>query len=220
MSTPREDVSILLVDDHQLVVDGIKSMLASVHGFQVAGEANDGQTALEMIQANPGKYQLLIADINMPLMGGTELCKAVKCSYPDIKVLILSMYNNVSVVKEAIAAEADGYMLKNTGRDELLTALSRVMDSGTYFSQDIIPIICSQYVAERDADRQLSVFTPREKEILSLIVKEMTSGEIAEMLCISKKTVDTHRANILEKSSAKSTIGLVTFAIRTGLVEV
>lgn len=220
MSTPDHHISILLADDHQLVVDGIKSMLAPAAGFHVAGEANDGRQALEMINADPGRFQLVIADISMPVMSGVELCKAVKSRYPEIKVLILSMYNNVSVVKEAIAAEADGYMLKNTGREELLNALQRIVDSGTYFSQDIIPILCSQYIAEKDADRQLSVLTAREKEILMLIVKEMTSGEIAEALFISKKTVDTHRANILEKSNSRSTIGLVKFAIRTGLVEV
>jgi len=219
MSTAQEPVTILLADDHQLVVDGIKSMLASAAGFHIAGEANDGQQALEMITAAPDRFRLVIADISMPRMSGVELCRAVKGKYPEIKVLILSMYNNVTVVKEAVAAEADGYMLKNTGREELLAALQRIADSGTYFSQDIIPILCSQYIAEKDADRQLAVFTPREKEILQLIVREMTSGEIADTLCISKKTVDTHRANILEKSSCRSTIGLVKFAIKAGLAE-
>jgi DNA-binding NarL/FixJ family response regulator len=218
MMTENQTINILIADDHQLVVDGIKSMLATEAHYKVVAEANDGRQAWDMIQASDaGQYQLLVTDISMPLLSGVELCRMVKQKYPEIKVLILSMYNNVSVVKEAIAAEADGYILKNTGKAEFLTALYRISDGGTYFTQDILPIIYNQYQKEKKQEEQLATLSQREKEILILIVKEHTSEEIAQKLFISKKTVDNHRAHILEKTHCRSTIGLVKYAIKSGI---
>jgi len=215
--TLQHTVNILIADDHQLVIDGIKSMLAGEPQYNILSEANDGQQAMNLIHTQPEHYQLLITDISMPLLSGVELCKMVKHQYPGIKVLILSMYNSVSVVKEAIGAEADGYILKNTGKSEFLTALHRISDGGTFFTQDILPILYNQYQKERSQDKQLGLLSAREKEILTLIVKENTSEEIAQKLFISKKTVDNHRANILEKTGCRSTIGLVKYAIRNGM---
>ncbi len=153
------------------------------------------------------------------LLSGTQLCRMVKDQFPHIQVLILSMYNNATAVQEAIFAEADGYILKNAGRDELLKAVHRITNGGTYFSQDIVPIIYNQYHKQKTQNEQISHLSAREKEILGLIVKELTSEEIAEKLFISKKTVDNHRANILVKTQCRSTIGLVKFAIKSGLIE-
>lgn len=211
-------VNILLADDHQLMIDGIKDMLSKNNYYRIAGEANDGQAAYEMIAANPGRFQLLLTDISMPLLTGTELCKMVKTEFPHIQVIILSMYNNTTAVKEAIFAEADGYILKNAGRDELLKALHRIIDGGTYFSQDIVPVIYNQYHKQKHQDEKLSLLSSREKEVLSLIMKELTSEEIALKLFISKKTVDNHRQHIMEKTNCKSTVGLVKFAVKLGIV--
>jgi len=200
-----------------MIVDGLRSMLASHEQYQIIGEANNGQVAYEMLAADPDKYQLLLTDISMPLLSGTQLCKMVKGQFPHIQVLILSMYNNVPAVKEAVMAEADGYILKNAGKTELLQALHRISNGGTYFSQDIVPIIYNQYHKQKIQDEQLAQLSVREKEVLSLIVKECTSEEIAEKLFISKKTVDNHRQHLLEKTKCKSTVGLVKFAIKSGL---
>ncbi len=213
----QNKTNILLADDHQMMIDGIKDMLKEDEKLVVAAEANNGQLAYEILAANPYKFQLLLTDISMPLLTGTELCKMVKNQFPHIQVLILSMYNNTTAVKEAVFAEADGYILKNAGRDELLRAIHRIINGGTYFSQDIVPIIYNQYHKQKIKEEQLNLLTAREKEILSLIVKEFTSAEIAEKLFISKKTVDNHRQHILEKTNCKSTIGLVKFAIKMGL---
>jgi DNA-binding NarL/FixJ family response regulator len=218
MSTPSSNpVSILLVDDHQLVIDGIKSMLSSEKQYTIAGEAVNGQAAFDMISSNPERFQLVITDISMSHLTGIELCKMIKSRFPEIRVLVLSMYNSVTVVKEALAAEADGYILKSTGKDEFLIALHRIIDGGTYFAQDILPIIYNQYQKEKQQQDKLTVLSAREREILMLIVKEHTSEEIATKLFISKKTVDNHRQNILEKTQCKTTVGLVKFAIRNGL---
>jgi len=210
-------INILLADDHQMMIDGIKDMLSKDAGYCVVAEAVNGQMAYEMIDATPAAFNILITDISMPLLTGTELCKMVKNKFPHIQVLILSMYNNPTAVKEAVLAEADGYILKNAGRGELLTALHRISNGGTYFSQDIVPIIYNQYHKEKIQQDQLSKISVREREVLSLIVKELTSEEIADKLSIGKKTVDNHRQHLLEKTGCKSTVGLVKFAIKLGI---
>ena len=211
-----EKVNILIADDHQMVIDGLKLMLGN-EPYVVLAEANNGQEAIDLINTNPDKYDLVLTDISMPLLSGTELCKMIKSQFPHIQVLILSMYNNAQAVKEAVLAEADGYILKNSGRNELLQALHRITNGGTYFSQDIVPIIYGQYQKQKVQDEKLNVLSPREKEVLALIVKELTSEEIAEELFISKKTVDNHRQHLFVKCNCKSTVGLVKYAIANGL---
>ncbi|MBS1627941.1 MAG: response regulator transcription factor [Bacteroidetes bacterium] len=212
-------INILIADDHQLVIDGIISTLASEKQYAIISQANNGQVALNEIAANPNKFDLIITDISMPLMSGIDLCKIIKEEYPQIKVLILSMYNSQTVVKEAITAEADGYILKHAGKEELLMALHRIINNGTYFSQDILPIIYNQYKREKEQEKILALLSTRETQILSLIVKEYTSEEIGQQLFISKKTVDNHRTHILEKTGCKTTIGLVKYAIKNGIME-
>jgi two-component system nitrate/nitrite response regulator NarL len=217
MNELPEQISLLIADDHQMVIDGISSMLAGNRHFNISGTATDGSMALEQLQRTAVPIHILITDISMPQLSGIELCKQVKKSYPGIKVLILSMYHNVAVVKQALLAEADGYILKNAGRAELLKALHRIADGGTYFTEDILPIIYNQYQKEQSAAEALQQLSKREQEVLSLIVREHTSEEIGKILFISKKTVDNHRANLLEKTGCNSTIGLVKYAIRHGL---
>ncbi len=209
--------NILIADDHQMVIDGLRGIINSDERWQVVAEANNGQSAYDMIAADPDHYHILLTDISMPLLTGTQLCRMIKSKYTHISVLILSMYNNASAVKEVIMAEADGFILKNAGHAELLNALHRINEGGTYFSQDIVPLIWSQYNKEKEMDTELSPLSDREKQVLALIVKECTSEEIATKLFISKKTVDNHRQNLFAKCNCKSTVGLVKFAIRNGL---
>lgn len=208
---------LIIADDHQIVIDGIKSILNDTP-YKITAEASDGQQAMDIINASPEKYDLLITDISMPLLSGTELCKMVKHSHPKIKVLVLSMYSSPPMVKEAVLAEADGFLLKNSGKEELITALHKILSDGTYYAEQIIPIIYSQIEKEKIQKENISILTKREQEILSLIVNEYTSEEISHKLSISKKTVDNHRAHILEKTGCLSTVGLVKFALRNGLV--
>lgn len=217
MEEEKRPVSILIADDHQLVVDGIKSMLAEEQDYFIAGEAGNGQEAMDRINASPHAFHLLITDISMPLLSGIDLCKMVKNQYPYIRVLVLSMYSSAMMVREAIAAESDGFILKNSGREELLKALYRISNDGTYYAEAILPVIYSQIQKENRQKQETAMLTDREREILHLIVREHTSDDIAQKLFISKKTVDNHRAKILEKTQCKSTIGLVKFALRNGI---
>jgi DNA-binding NarL/FixJ family response regulator len=212
--------NIIIADDHQMVIDGLKGMLNANEQWAVTAEANDGQSAYEMIAANPDQYHILLTDISMPLLTGTQLCRMIKSKYTHISVLILSMYNNAAAVKEVVMAEADGFILKNAGHIELLNALHRITEGGTYFSQDIVPLIWNQYNKEKQQDQELAALSVREREVLALIVKELTSEDIAEKLFISKKTVDNHRQNLFVKCNCKSTVGLVKFALRNGIGDV
>jgi two-component system, NarL family, nitrate/nitrite response regulator NarL len=212
-NTLPNPVNIIIADDHQMIIDGLKSMIGNNAGYTVAAESNNGRKALDAISQNPERFQLLLTDISMPEMGGIELCREVKKRFSHIKVLVLSMYDNAAIIKECIAAEADGFVLKNAGRDELFDAMHRVSNNSTYYSNELFPIVLGQFDRERTNRENMRILTHREQEVLKLIVQELTSEEIAQKLFISKKTVDHHRANILEKTGCKSIIGVVKFAL-------
>lgn len=212
----KTSYKIIIADDHQIIIDGLKSILTNTP-YHIIAEAANGQQAADIIQSNPEKFDLLITDISMPLLSGTELCKIIKHNFPKIKVLMLSMYSSTPMVRESVLAEADGFMLKNSGKEELLEALHTILNNGTYYSDEVIPVIYSQIEKEKKQKENTSILSNREREILSLIVKEYTSEQIADKLFISKKTVDNHRTNILKKTGCRSTIGLVKYALKNGI---
>jgi DNA-binding NarL/FixJ family response regulator len=208
---------ILIADDHQIVIDGIISMLESHPNFEIAGQAQNGEEALALITASPDSFNFLIADVSMPVMTGIELCNTVKSKFPNIKVLILSMYSSSVIIKDCIHAEADGYILKNAGKEKLIEAIIDISNDGTYYSEEVLPILSRQIEEEKLQKESLSILSKRELEVLELIVQEYTSEEIAQKLFISKKTVDNHRASLLDKTASKSTIALIKYAIKCGI---
>jgi DNA-binding NarL/FixJ family response regulator len=210
--------NVLLVDDHQLVLDGIKSMIEGDKRFVVVGFAVNGQNALDIIKSSLTKIDIVITDISMPIMNGIDLCKHIKNEYSSILVMILSMHNSASIVKEAIAVDADAYMLKSIGQDEFLFGLNKLIENGSYYSQDIMPIISNQILNKGNEPVNIQL-SSREKEVLNLITQEFTSKEIADKLFISKQTVDTHRLNIMQKTNSKSVVGLIKYAILTGITK-
>jgi DNA-binding NarL/FixJ family response regulator len=210
--------NIILADDHQIVIDGLKYMLQQEPHLNILFTALNTNDTIQFIEKNYQTINLLITDINMPTISGIELCRKVKTEFPNIKVLILSMYSSREIVKEAILAEADGYMLKNSGKEKLLEAIHKIINDGTFYSEEIIPIIYSQFAAEKKQLETIAHLTEREKEILILIAKENSSEQIAEKLFISIKTVGHHRQNILAKCDCKTSVGLVKYAIKTGLI--
>jgi DNA-binding NarL/FixJ family response regulator len=208
---PSSVIQILIVDDHQMFLDGLKTLLVKEKNLNVVGEANTGREALELLAKI--HVDLVITDINMPVMSGTELTKQIKKDYPNIKVLVLTMYNDREIIHEIVMTEAEGYILKNSNKKELLNAINRISDHGTYYSNEVISIMTENYVAKekiRDKTKELS---SREKEIIALICEELTSAEIAEKLFLSPLTVETHRRNILHKTNSKTIVGLIKYAI-------
>ena len=211
---PTGPIRILLADDHTLILDGISSILAAAETNKIVAACANGAEAKDYISNNSGNVDLVITDISMPITTGVELCRWIKQEHSSIKVLILSMYSSPAIIKECLAAEADGYLLKDASREDILLAVSRVADGGTFFSQQILPIIANQLKKEGPVEQDTYTLSKREKEVLQLIANEHTSEEIANILFISKKTVDNHRQNMLEKSGCKTTIGLLKYAMQ------
>jgi DNA-binding NarL/FixJ family response regulator len=212
----HESLKIVIADDHQMFIDGIKLLLKKEKAFEIAGEALNGAAALELIEKlNP---EILITDINMPGMSGTELTKIVKEKFPQTKVIVLTMYNDREIVNEILNTEAEGYILKNTGKQELINALTKIADNGTYYSNEVMNIMMTTVRKEKKIAEQTQHLTPREIEIIRLITKEYSSAQIADTLFISPRTVDTHRKHILQKTKSKTLVGLMRFAYDNNLL--
>lgn len=213
-----EMMHVMIVDDHLMLIDGLKSMLRNEQYIHFAAIANSGNEALQIIRSGV-EISLVITDINMPGMSGTELTKHIKCEYPEMKVLVLSMYNDPAIVAEIMESEAEGYILKNAGKDELLTAIKRIANHGTYYSHEVISELMKSLKQTKNTTEQSKGLSQREIEILRLIVQENSTNQIAEKLFISPRTVDTHRKHILRKTNTKTLVGLIKFAIRHHLAD-
>lgn len=211
----KQPISILVVDDHQMFIDGIKSLLRKEGAIQILGEAENGCKALEFLKNQ--EVDIVVTDINMPEMNGTELTKAIKSEFPAVKVLVLTMFNDREIIHEIINAEAEGYILKNTGRDELVTALYKIADNGSFYSNEVADIMIADINKRQAIEENTKQLTPRETEILKLIVKEYSSAQIAGELYISPRTVDTHRKHIMQKTGSKTIVGLIKFALENDI---
>lgn len=207
---------IVIADDHQMFIDGVKVLIRNEPQFEIVGEALNGQQALELVEKlSP---EILITDINMPGMSGTELTKIVKQKFPETKVLVLTMYNDREIISEIFATDAEGYILKNTGKQELITALTRLADGGTHYSPEVMNVMLAQAKKEKKIREQTENLTERETEIIRLITQDFSTAQIAEKLFISPRTVDTHRKNIIAKTGVKTIVGLMRFAYDNGLI--
>jgi DNA-binding NarL/FixJ family response regulator len=215
----EQRVNILVVDDHQIVIDGIKSMLEFSEAYIIVAEALNAESAWKLVQSKSVPIDIVISDISMGTMSGIELCRRIKTFDSNIKVMILSMYNQIDYIRQALNCEADGYILKNSGRNEFITALDALVQKGAYFAHEIIPILYQQVKNHaRETDR--IKLSQRELDVLELILQEFTSKEIADKLFISKQTVDSHRISIMEKTSSKSVVGLIKYALKEGILKI
>lgn len=211
-------IKLLIVDDHQIVIDGMKALLRKEKQFEFIAEANSGQEALELLKVHTP--DILISDISMPGMNGNELIKLVKEHYPEVKILVVSMHDDPETISEILMLEAEGYILKNTGRKELTTALEKLADGATFYSEEVLLSLMKKQKKEIRKDVEVAQLSAREIEIICLIAQECSNEEIAEKLFISKRTVETHRKNINQKTNIRSAVGLIKFAIRNELVTI
>lgn len=209
--------NIFIADDHQMVIDGIKALLADEPEINIVGEALNGQTVIEVLGMRSKNVDLILLDINMPGTDGIETTRYLRKHYPAIKILILSMYNKPYFIKNLIEEGVSGYILKNTGKEELLSAIRKVVDGGDYFSAEVTKTIMDSFRGKDDTPE--AKLTKREIEILRLLAKAHTTAEIAEQLFISPFTVDTHRKNLLSKLNLKNTPALVKYAMENGYTE-
>ena len=208
-------INILIADDHKIVRDGIISLLSDEKEFNIVAEAENGIQVLNLLKQE--RIDIVVMDISMPEMNGIECTKKIKQIYPKILILILSMYNEEQYVNEVFKSGASGYILKNSGKEELVRAIRTISCGKPYYSSEVtqtyIESLAKPNSKNSDIENIINELTSREIEILELIVNEFSNQEIAEKLFISIRTVDAHRRNLLNKTGAKNTAGLVKFAI-------
>jgi two-component system nitrate/nitrite response regulator NarL len=208
-------ITLALVDDHQIVIDGLMSLLKGHDNFRFAFATTDSTEVIERIAQTP--VDILLTDVMMPRLPGNELAKQVRERFPSTKILALSMSGQGDLVNEMINdADISGYVLKNIGKQELVKALEKIAAGGIYFSEEVIDEL--QRASTRKKQNDEAHLTGREIEIIRLIEKEYNNKQIAEALFISERTVETHRKNIFRKTGTNSVIGLVKYAYEHKLV--
>jgi len=212
-------IRVLLVEDHAMVRAGLRALLELTNDIKVAGEASNGQEAIDMaIELKP---DVLIMDIMMPRLNGIQAAEQIRHMKLPVNTLLLSMYSDEGLVHQALQSGVKGYVLKTSVTEELLLAIRAVARGETYLSAVISSIVTKGELHPRSLPSKdpLDDLSPREKEILQLIAEEHTSGEIGKLLFISEKTVEKHRANLMEKLHVRNLAGLVRLAIKYGLID-
>lgn len=208
---------VILVDDHKLFRKGLRMLIDTLNRFEVAGEASNGVEFLNMLdQSQP---DIVMLDIAMPEMDGIEAARLALLKYPDLKIITLSMFGEQDYYFKMVDAGVKGFLLKNSDFTEVRMALETVMEGGNYFSRELLMNLVNSLKNSPEELTPDSPLSDREKEIILLICKGMSTQEIADSLCLSKRTVDSHRANILLKTGCRNTASLVVYAIKEKLVE-
>jgi two-component system, NarL family, nitrate/nitrite response regulator NarL len=205
-------LKIVLVDDHRIVLDGLKSLLDNDSNFNVLAAVGSSEEALDVI--NQQQPDMLLTDYTLPGMTGLELSMKVKEKYPSIKRVLLSMHDEAHLIKQIMKAGVDGYILKSIQQSELKSALRQIKNGMPYISPEITKMI----MTDMSSNQKEELLTEREQEIVKLIVKEYSNKAIAEKLFISERTVETHRKNIFRKTNTSSLVGLVKFAFEHNMV--
>jgi DNA-binding NarL/FixJ family response regulator len=210
---PPDDssVRIVLADDHHLVRMGVAALLSAIEGVQVVAEARDGEELLRILQTV--RPDIVITDISMPVMDGLTAAARIRTEFPGLRVIVLSMHDSADAVKQAVANGACGYLRKDASRFELERAVRAVMSSGSYFGNGVAQLLLQP--AEAAAG---DLLTSRQLDILTMIARGLSAKQIAFELGISSKTVDVHRAKIMERLKLSDIPGLTRYAVRQGLV--
>ena len=200
-------MKILLVDDHAIVTDGLEMLLQAVDGLEVVKKLTSGDFALAYLKQSP--VDMMITDYSMPDMDGVTLVKKAKIQNPNLKVIVLSMHDEVTMIREMLNAGVDGYVLKKYAQQEIVNAIETVNNGRQFFSNEVNKALLTALLPQEMPENNV---TERELEVLKLLAQELTSKQIAEKLFISERTVETHRKNLMRKTGASNAIGLVRYA--------
>jgi DNA-binding NarL/FixJ family response regulator len=210
-------IKVLLVDDHQIIIDGLKSLLKDSGEIVVSGEANNGREALRILDLL--EFDVILMDIDMPVMNGIDTLKEIRKQGLAVKVIILSMHNEAGMIKSLINIGANGYLLKSSSQDEVINAIRKVAGGNSYFSAEVtLSLLNKTQNSLKDLNPQIELLTDRETEIVQLIAEGFSNKEIGNKLFISHRTVDTHRTNIMKKLNVSNIAGLISYAIKNGIV--
>jgi len=208
-------VRVLLADDHALVRAGIRALLQGLEGVTVVAETGNGAEVLELARAH--RPDVVLLDISMPGLSGLDVSAQLQQELPEVRVVVLSMHANEEYVLQALRTGAVGYMLKDSATAELELALKAVMQGETYLSPPISKQVVEGYVQRVGGEQPAADLTPRQRQVLQLIAEGHSTKEIAYRLELSVKTVETHRAQLMERLQIRDIAGLVKYAIRSGL---
>lgn len=213
-------IRLFITEDHELYLKGLSMIIGAEQGFVVCGRANAAQQTLEMLPS--AKPDVLLLDINLPDMEPEPLLKNIRLQHPDLPVVYHTMLRGTRYVHRLMQYGVQGYILKNAGLQELITAIRTAAAGGTYYSKEIDITDGTEDAVKKTVfvpdSRIHAILSKREKEVLQLICKEYSNAEIAAKLFLSISTVDTHRKNIIEKLGVNNTVGLVKFAVKNGLI--
>jgi DNA-binding NarL/FixJ family response regulator len=210
---------LFIVDDHAVLREGLRLLLAQEADFTIVGEAANGQQLLDQLPTTPADVVLL--DLHMPVLGGLATAERLHAEYPNLRILMLSMVEEPLSVQHALAAGAHGYLLKNAAKEEVLTGLRTVLAGRPYLSAEIGLALLARAASPPSpapAPSASVTLTRREQEILHLVAEGLTTAQIADQLFTSKRTVETHRQNILEKTGCRNTAALISYASTQGLL--
>ncbi len=213
-------IRVLLADDHTILRDGIRALLVDQADIEVIGEAEDGLSTVKMV--GKLKPDVVIMDIAMPLLNGLEATRQIQRDYPQVKVLILTMHENEEYIRQVLAAGALGYVLKDAAAQDLLGAIRAVHRGEAVLSPAITRLVIEDYLRWGDirpADTSNGL-TPREREILQLIAEGYTNKEIAEILSLSVKTIQSHRSNLMSKLDLHDRGELIKYAIQKKIIDI
>ena len=214
----KNTIKVVIADDHHIVLDGLESLIKATDDIEVIGLGYNGHHILKIVELNQLDVDVAVLDIEMPVMDGLEAARKIKAEYPNIKVLILTMYNDESYIREIIAAGASGYILKNKGSNELVNAIRAIHKGEEYFSKSVTDTLIKSIQEERlGKKKNVSKLTEREKEVLELIGQGMTTKGISEELSIAATTVETHRRHLIDKLGVKNSKELMLYVAKHGV---
>ena len=214
-------IKIMIVDDHQIIIDGLKSSLSQIKNFKIVAEANTGKDAIDSLSKISA--DVILMDVEMPVMNGWDATKIITSTYPDTKIIALTTFNEKAIVKKMISSGASGYILKNIKKETLREAIVSVYNGEQYFSSEIsltlLKSSAEEVIIPQEQTSSVQLLSSREIEILKLIAGGLSNAEIGEKLFISPKTVKVHRENIMKKLDLHNAVGLVRYAINAGLLK-
>lgn len=214
-------IRVLIADDHVIVAESLSILIDTMDGIEVVGTANNGWQVLTFLETN--EVDIVLADLHMPLMNGIETTIRVREKYSKVRVMLLTMSEEPAVIKEALVAGVDGYIMKRTERKELELALKTVANGQRYFSEAVVMRLAQlpnqNTPSGKDEVSENIPLTPREIEVMQLVIQDLSNAEIAERIFINVTTVETHRRNLMKKVGVNSALGLMRWAMKNGFLK-
>ncbi len=209
----KKEIRLMIVDDHKMIRDGIKLMLKGNPEIKVIAEGENGLDAVKYIDNNPTSVDVILMDISMPKLNGIAATKDIKGNHKNINILAITMHLEESYITDMMKAGASGYILKESGKEELIEAIIKVADNKLYFSSDVSSVIIGNMMDDSKKNTK-SLISDREKEVIKFVAQGISNAEIGSAMCLSSRTIESHRRNILQKLDLNNTAELITYAIK------